>query len=74
MVLLGWIGIFDCPDDGDENKAACDRRKNCQQNEIKCKSTGECIAKTKFCDRVRDCDDSTDEPEVCSCFSYLEYV
>lgn len=66
-------GKIDCIDGDDETRIACDRRESCQQHEFKCRLSGICISKSKFCDKVKDCgtDDMTDEPDVCSCFSYL---
>lgn len=27
--------------------------------------------KTKFCDHIADCEDKSDEPSECTCFSYI---
>lgn len=43
----------------------------CSPSEMKCRSTDRCLPKTKFCDHIADCEDLTDEPTICSCFTYL---
>lgn len=37
---------------------------------MKCPN-GKCIPKTAFCDKINDCDDWSDEPDKCTCGSYL---
>lgn len=37
----------------------------CSLSEFAC-SNGKCIPASKFCDRVNDCDDSSDEPRFCT--------
>lgn len=44
---------------------------DCGPSELKC-NNGNCVSKSKFCDHVNDCGDLTDEPDECSCFSYLK--
>ncbi|XP_017468639.1 PREDICTED: serine protease nudel [Rhagoletis zephyria] len=66
-------GFSDCHDDADEEKQMCiGRKKVCQPSEMKCRTTYKCIPKTKFCDHIADCDDMTDEPTLCSCYTYLQ--
>ncbi|XP_018802271.1 PREDICTED: serine protease nudel [Bactrocera latifrons] len=66
-------GMNDCHDGADEEKEMCSgRKKVCQPSEMKCRSTYKCIPKTKFCDHIADCDDMTDEPTLCSCYTYLQ--
>ncbi|XP_011186210.3 serine protease nudel [Zeugodacus cucurbitae] len=66
-------GLNDCHDGADEEKEMCiGRKKVCQPSELKCRSTYKCIPKTKFCDHIADCDDMTDEPTLCSCYTYLQ--
>ncbi|XP_053955273.1 serine protease nudel isoform X2 [Anastrepha ludens] len=66
-------GLSDCHDGADEEKQMCiGRQKVCQASELKCRSTYKCVPKTKFCDHIADCDDMTDEPTLCSCYTYLQ--
>ncbi|XP_004525699.1 serine protease nudel isoform X2 [Ceratitis capitata] len=66
-------GFNDCHDADDEEKEMCmGQKKVCQPSELKCRSTYKCIPKTKFCDHVADCEDMTDEPTLCSCYTYLQ--
>ncbi|XP_055910873.1 serine protease nudel [Eupeodes corollae] len=66
-------GKVDCHDGSDEEKENCRLHRNeCKASELKCRSNGKCIPKTKFCDNISDCEDLTDEPSICSCFTYLQ--
>lgn len=40
-------------------------------DKFKC-NNGKCIEKTKFCDHSNDCEDRSDEPSECTCFSFLK--
>ena len=44
----------------------------CKATDIKC-SNGRCVDRSMFCNQKNDCglDDNTDEPSVCSCYTYL---
>lgn len=42
----------------------------CSRSELRC-GNGKCIPKEFFCDKKKDCDDGTDEPDKCDCVSYL---
>lgn len=53
-------GQEECADGSDEHNCP----KTCGPSEFKCDS-GECIEKTKECDRIGDCSDSSDEKESC---------
>ncbi|XP_017135942.1 serine protease nudel [Drosophila miranda] len=64
---------FDCHDGSDEEEAKCRQLKHrCAPGEMKCRSSFKCLPKNKFCDHVPDCEDMTDEPTICSCFTYLQ--
>ncbi|XP_055842461.1 serine protease nudel [Episyrphus balteatus] len=66
-------GKVDCHDGSDEETEFCRLHRNeCKASELKCRSSGKCIPKTKFCDDISDCEDLTDEPTICSCFTYLQ--
>ncbi|XP_067643607.1 serine protease nudel isoform X1 [Eurosta solidaginis] len=66
-------GISDCHDGADEERQLCiGRKKVCQPSELKCRTSYKCVPKTKFCDHIADCDDMTDEPTLCSCYTYLQ--
>lgn len=43
---------------------------DCSAAQLKCRN-GKCIPKSKFCDHYDDCGDLTDEPNECSCYTYL---
>ncbi|EDW78727.2 uncharacterized protein Dwil_GK12588 [Drosophila willistoni] len=63
----------DCHDGSDEEHTKCRRaNQRCGPGEMKCRSTYKCVDKNKFCDHVPDCEDMTDEPTICSCFTYLQ--
>uniref|UniRef100_A0A1A9V3W0 SRCR domain-containing protein n=1 Tax=Glossina austeni TaxID=7395 RepID=A0A1A9V3W0_GLOAU len=63
---------YDCHDGRDEETKMCQyRKRGCSPSEMKCQSSGKCVPKTKFCDHMPDCEDLTDEPTICSCFTYL---
>lgn len=65
-------GKRDCHDGYDESDRMCIMHgQNCSKSEFKCRN-GKCVAKNKFCDHFNDCGDLTDEPTVCSCFTYLQ--
>ncbi|XP_075160655.1 serine protease nudel isoform X2 [Haematobia irritans] len=65
-------GTSDCHDGSDENSENCKQLRNdCGPSEMKCRTSNKCIPKTKFCDHIADCEDLTDEPTICSCFTYL---
>lgn len=65
-------GKKDCHDGYDESENICRMHKQeCSKSEFKCRN-GKCVSKTKFCDHSNDCGDLTDEPPVCSCFTYLQ--
>lgn len=65
-------GIKDCHDGYDESANICKMHKEeCSRSEFRCKN-GKCVSKTKFCDHNNDCGDLTDEPTVCSCYTYLQ--
>ncbi|XP_046808532.1 serine protease nudel [Lucilia cuprina] len=65
-------GHMDCHDGSDEKLEMCTRlNKTCDPSEMKCRTSDKCLPKTKFCDHIADCEDLTDEPTICSCFTYL---
>ncbi|KAL9904995.1 serine protease nudel isoform 3-T6 [Glossina fuscipes fuscipes] len=65
-------GRYDCHDGRDEETKMCQyRKRGCSPSEMKCQSSGRCVPKTKFCNHMPDCEDLTDEPTICSCFTYL---
>lgn len=65
-------GKKDCHDGYDESAHICKMHKQqCSKSEFKCRN-GKCVSKTKFCDHSNDCGDLTDEPTVCSCYTYLQ--
>lgn len=65
-------GKKDCHDGYDESAHICKIHKlECSKSEFKCRN-GRCVSKTKFCDHSDDCGDLTDEPTVCSCYTYLK--
>ncbi|XP_015840900.2 serine protease nudel isoform X2 [Tribolium castaneum] len=79
-------GVSDCRNGEDEDSNECLKLENgcplatnctnyppCKLSEFRCKS-GECVPKTAFCDNIDDCKDKSDEPEECSCRTYLERV
>jgi len=68
-------GRSDCHDGSDEEETKCRQQKQqCAPGEMKCRTSFKCVPKSKFCDHVPDCEDMTDEPTICSCFTYLQYV
>lgn len=42
----------------------------CSLSEFACKN-GKCIPATKYCDKVHDCGDSSDEPRFCTCKLFI---
>lgn len=44
--------------------------EKCRVSDIKC-ANGKCVPKIKFCNHINDCGDFTDEPNECSCYTYL---
>ncbi|XP_073841369.1 serine protease nudel [Musca autumnalis] len=65
-------GTSNCHDGSDELSEKCRLLRNvCDPSEMKCRTSNKCVPKTKFCDHVADCEDLTDEPTICSCFTYL---
>ncbi|XP_069675229.1 serine protease nudel-like [Periplaneta americana] len=71
-------GFVDCRYNVDENPTYCSKCQNgscaqCTLDQLRCKS-GECVAKSSFCDGHKNCSDGSDEPENCSCASYLQMV
>ncbi|XP_030372778.1 serine protease nudel [Scaptodrosophila lebanonensis] len=66
-------GKSDCHDGSDEDEQMCRAlKKTCAPGEMKCRSSRKCVPKEKFCDHIPDCADMTDEPTICSCFTYLQ--
>nr|NP_523947.2 nudel [Drosophila melanogaster]P98159.2 RecName: Full=Serine protease nudel; Flags: Precursor [Drosophila melanogaster]AAF50656.1 nudel [Drosophila melanogaster] len=66
-------GRSDCHDGSDEEETKCRQQKQqCAPGEMKCRTSFKCVPKSKFCDHVPDCEDMTDEPTICSCFTYLQ--
>ncbi|KAM8710459.1 hypothetical protein ACLKA7_017128 [Drosophila subpalustris] len=66
-------GRSDCHDNSDEEESRCRQlQQRCGPGEMKCRSSSKCVHKSKFCDHVPDCEDMTDEPTICSCFTYLQ--
>lgn len=43
----------------------------CSLSEFAC-TNGRCIPSSKFCDRINDCDDSSDEPRFCTRKCYVD--
>ncbi|KAI4459783.1 low-density lipoprotein receptor-related [Holotrichia oblita] len=43
---------------------------DCAKDQLTCGS-GRCVSKSAFCNKINDCEDGSDEPDVCSCVSYL---
>ncbi|KAJ3666758.1 hypothetical protein Zmor_002189 [Zophobas morio] len=79
-------GISDCRNGEDEELDFCTRLEHechlstnctklpaCDWTDFKCRN-GKCIPKSSFCDTINDCGDNCDEPEECSCRTYLETV
>lgn len=68
-------GFFDCPDKSDEidcegiyNLKKTDKIISCSETEIfTCEDNSQRICADKICDRIQDCDDSSDEAN-CSKF------
>ncbi|XP_076268925.1 serine protease nudel isoform X2 [Rhynchophorus ferrugineus] len=74
-------GIPHCSAGEDENNAHCyEKEKQCHLTdscvctsvELKCPSSNKCFSKSSFCDRVNNCGDYEDEPDLCSCKNYLK--
>ncbi|GJQ72842.1 hypothetical protein Trydic_g1491 [Trypoxylus dichotomus] len=73
-------GIPDCRDGEDENTLMCrewntfchlSNKCDCAKNEITC-GNGRCVSKSAFCNNIIDCEDESDEPDICNCFNYLK--
>lgn len=73
-------GIPQCLGGEDETMHFCEKRQNacrvlkncvCPVDHLTCLN-GKCVHKSKFCDRVNDCGDYSDEPPRCTCRSFLK--
>ncbi|KRT85615.1 lipoprotein receptor [Oryctes borbonicus] len=73
-------GIPDCRGGEDENTVMCRERRifchlsnkcDCAKNEFTC-GNGRCVPKSAFCNKIIDCEDESDEPDICNCLSYLK--
>lgn len=60
MNLLGTAAALKSNDDGHLGAAS-----RCTLAEYTC-TNGQCVPSTKFCDKVNDCGDNSDEPRYCS--------
>ncbi|XP_033322344.2 serine protease nudel [Megalopta genalis] len=73
-------GIPDCRDQTDEDPEYCRQIRehcdndvqgcNCLKSELRCRN-GKCVDKSAFCDGISDCNDASDEPDICTCAEYL---
>nr|XP_023023966.1 serine protease nudel [Leptinotarsa decemlineata] len=73
-------GIPDCRSGEDEQPDLCYEKERychrtgdceCPVTHMKCKNH-RCVPKSTFCNRQNDCEDNSDEPDICSCRTYLE--
>ncbi|XP_044756720.1 uncharacterized protein LOC123315190 [Coccinella septempunctata] len=73
-------GIPQCLGGEDETPLFCQKKRNacpilkncaCPVDHLTCLN-GKCVHKSKFCDRVNDCGDYSDEPPRCTCRSFMK--